>query len=421
MIELYVGGAAQGKLQTVLKKHELTENYIINFDGDCSNNNCQSLHSVLFGSETYETNSINFELNSDISFCEKFFQKFYSTFNINGIFTDNNKENIDKNLFEASQFNIDIKNNKKYIIFNKFNFFIKYLIFDKNYPERKIDISLVEKLIVMFIKKINENNNVIIISDEIGNCVVPMLEEERVYRELNGSVLQKLAEDADIFSRIFCGVEQKIKKQKKKMSFKMALVRHGKTHGNLEGRYIGKTDECLTDKGIIELKQMKDDKFYPACSVVFSSPLIRCSQTAKIVFENKEIFLNSNLEEMDFGRFEGKNYNDLKENSYYQKWIDSNGEIPFPEGEDKESFIKRVGQGFDEILQLCYDLFSNFYINMKDVDFAIVAHGGTIMAIMNILLGEGYYEYRVKNGRGYIVSFTFDGKKIDNVEIEKEI
>ena len=34
------------------------------------------------------------------------------------------------------------------------------------------------------------------------------------------------------------------------------LIRHGKTKGNLEKRYIGVTDEPLTDEGAHELRQI---------------------------------------------------------------------------------------------------------------------------------------------------------------------
>ncbi len=50
---------------------------------------------------------------------------------------------------------------------------------------------------------------------------------------------------------------------------------------------------------------------------------------------------------MDFGQFEGKNYEELKDNPDYQKWIDSNGTLPFPGGEPREQFIRRSMEGFD--------------------------------------------------------------------------
>ena len=48
----------------------------------------------------------------------------------------------------------------------------------------------------------------------------------------------------------------------------VCLIRHGITKGNLEGRYIGTTDEPLYDNKI--------QKAYPDADLVVSSPLKRC-------------------------------------------------------------------------------------------------------------------------------------------------
>ena len=49
--------------------------------------------------------------------------------------------------------------------------------------------------------------------------------------------------------------------------------------------------------------------------------------------------------EIDFGEFEGKNYEELKGNDAYQKWIDSGGALPFPNGESRDDYVKRVRKG----------------------------------------------------------------------------
>lgn len=55
------------------------------------------------------------------------------------------------------------------------------------------------------------NTDWIIISDEIGNGVVPMDTFERKYREETGRLLIKLAEEAEEVERILCGIGQRIK------------------------------------------------------------------------------------------------------------------------------------------------------------------------------------------------------------------
>ena len=65
-------------------------------------------------------------------------------------------------------------------------------------------------------------------------------------------------------------------------SYTIHLIRHAYTKGNLEGRYIGHTDESLCKEGIDQLNTMLKDYDYPKAEVVFSSTLKRCIETAKI-------------------------------------------------------------------------------------------------------------------------------------------
>lgn len=56
-----------------------------------------------------------------------------------------------------------------------------------------------------------EHPDCIIISDEIGNGIVPWEHEEREYRELTGRLLCELANKADRVERIVCGIGERIK------------------------------------------------------------------------------------------------------------------------------------------------------------------------------------------------------------------
>ena len=51
----------------------------------------------------------------------------------------------------------------------------------------------------------------VIISREIGAGIVPMDPFERLYREIHGQVLRKLAERADTVVRVICGIEVRLK------------------------------------------------------------------------------------------------------------------------------------------------------------------------------------------------------------------
>ncbi len=172
------------------------------------------------------------------------------------------------------------------------------------------------------------------------------------------------------------------------------LIRHGETCGNKLKRYIGKrTDEPLTK----EAEEMLKGLGYMCPEAVYASPMLRCTQTAGILFPGKTLNIIDELAECDFGEFENKNYMELDGNQNYQAWIDSGGLLPFPGGESREEFKKRNLKGFQKVVQSC--------IRKEIQSAALVVHGGTIMNIMEEYAEENrsFYDWHVKNGRGYEV------------------
>ena len=60
-------------------------------------------------------------------------------------------------------------------------------------------------------------------------------------------------------------------------TFKLHLIRHGITAGNLQGLYIGSgTDLPLCDEGRAQLADLKERFAYPQVDTVFSSPAAAC-------------------------------------------------------------------------------------------------------------------------------------------------
>lgn len=189
------------------------------------------------------------------------------------------------------------------------------------------------------------------------------------------------------------------------------LLRHGKTKGNLERRYVGRTDEPLDPSGIDLLKD-KQNKF-SGVEKVFSSPMLRCVQTAEICWPGIAIQTVEQMRETDFGIFEYKNYEELKNQIEYQQWISSGGTAPVPNGESGEAFRKRSVQGF------LYCLKEAAEERLGKIAFSV--HGGTIMAVMDLLAGDGkrFYDWQVPNGCGYYV--YWDEKQRDQKTIRLKI
>lgn len=163
------------------------------------------------------------------------------------------------------------------------------------------------------------------------------------------------------------------------------------TEGNKRRAYIGaRTDEQLCAEGIALLKA----RSYPKADILFSSPMKRCIMTAEYIYPGLQPIVCAGLREMDFGAFEGKTYEELKDNPAYMGWLKSGGEDACPGGESKKTFSLRSKNAFRECVELA---------RQRKGDGAAAAftvHGGTIMAIMEEYgtpKGE-YYRWQIKNG-----------------------
>ena len=99
-------------------------------------------------------------------------------------------------------------------------------------------------------------------------------------------------------------------------TYKIHLIRHGLTQGNLDGQYVGHKDIPVCEQGLLSLRQMKNEMTYPDSPVLFCSPLLRCRQTAKELFPDKEPIIINELIEYNFGEFEGHTADELKITRY---------------------------------------------------------------------------------------------------------
>lgn len=98
---------------------------------------------------------------------------------------------------EGELFNLTKKN--EWLIVNRFHKWINKELKENRNPEEELEA---------FLKK---GVRFVIISDEIGNGIVPVDAFERDYREKTGRMLITLASQADEVVRVICGIGQKIK------------------------------------------------------------------------------------------------------------------------------------------------------------------------------------------------------------------
>lgn len=174
---------------------------------------------------------------------------------------------------------------------------------------------------------------------------------------------------------------------------KLYLIRHGKTMANEMHVYCGSTDLPLSENGVSELQQVHYE--VPIGCRFVTSGMLRTEQTLELLFGEVTHDRDPRFAEVDFGVFEMKGYEELKERDDYQAWISGDNEknIP-PEGESGEQMLVRVLEGLEELLE-------------QQEDTVFVTHGGVIAAIMAHLFPEeekNRYQWQPVPGGGYVVT-----------------
>ncbi len=179
------------------------------------------------------------------------------------------------------------------------------------------------------------------------------------------------------------------------------MIKHGLIDGNLQGKYIGMTDEPLSYDGITMLKKMKETYVYPPVNECFISPLSRCSKTMEILYPDMDATVVPELAECDFGEFEGKTNEQLKNNKDYIDWINATTpESAPPHGESNGEFVTRVCSAFNSIVK---------YMMSNGISKAAVCtHGGVIAAILATygLPQLPMSQWSCVNGKGFAIKIT---------------
>ena len=152
---------------------------------------------------------------------------------------------------------------------------------------------------------------------------------------------------------------------------RILLLRHGITEANEKHLYCGSTDLPLSPAGCAALRRQE----MPAPGTRFiTSGMRRCNETLEALFGTVPYEIEPDFREINFGDFEMKSYEMLKDDPAYQAWLTGDNEknVP-PNGESGEHMTRRALAAFA----------------------AIMAH----------LFPEGKnrYEWQSPNGGGYVI------------------
>ena len=182
--------------------------------------------------------------------------------------------------------------------------------------------------------------------------------------------------------------------------YKIHLIKHGATKEVEEKRFLGVTDVSLSEKGKKGIEKMAEKYTYPSAQIVYSSPLKRCTETADILYPDRFLSIIPELKEYNFGLFDGKNPEELKDNKAFLDWIENKMKDTPPFGESNDEFTKR-----------CMVAINSIVADMQKrgvTSAAAITHGGVITRLMCLydIEKSDPREYFCSAGEGFTVMIT---------------
>jgi len=174
----------------------------------------------------------------------------------------------------------------------------------------------------------------------------------------------------------------------------LTLVRHGQTAWNALGRFQGHRDIALSEEGYRQAAAVAKALASDPISAAFSSDLARASETARIVISSHhiELQLDSRLREFDFGSWEGLTWDEI---------VASDPQAAVRLRTSARDYRPTGGESFAQVrLRL-----ASFLDDLQRSSFEytlIVAHAGTLHALVGELLGERFDEVETVFSHGSI-------------------
>ena len=183
-------------------------------------------------------------------------------------------------------------------------------------------------------------------------------------------------------------------------SYHIHFIRHGAIGATHQGRYIGATDVPLSPEGEAELRRMDKTLRYPYAKVVFTSPLKRCTRTARILYPDIEPLVIDHLSECHFGEWENKTADELRGDPDFVKWLAGDPSVKPPRGESNADFTRRICLMFESIV--------DGLIKTGVTDAVIVTHGGVLTTLLAVygLPQAKPFDWVCDNGYGYSLRIT---------------
>lgn len=168
------------------------------------------------------------------------------------------------------------------------------------------------------------------------------------------------------------------------------VVRHGQTDWNVKGLYQGHTDIPLNSTGIMQASNLKENLKGIHFDIVFSSPLSRAYNTAKICLSTKtpSIVIDDSLIERSFGDLEGQSPS---------KFTDCNNDLLL---DYSKNYSTHNVEPIQTVFRRVYHFLDHLLENYTHKNVLLVTHSAIVIAI------ECYFHGIPKDNK--LINLAFD-------------
>ncbi len=168
-----------------------------------------------------------------------------------------------------------------------------------------------------------------------------------------------------------------------KKTVTLYLIRHGLTKQNLARQYQGtKFNYDIHDKSRDLILERRERGDVPEIKTLWVSPLVRAKSTATLYFPGMMQHIDPDLQERDFGCWDGHTHEELLARPDYLEFLDKNcATTEIEGGESWNSFQERLERVLLAIEELAKNAPDQFPL-------ALVFHGGPIFYLTYRLLPE---------------------------------
>ena len=204
-----------------------------------------------------------------------------------------------------------------------------------------------------------------------------------------------------------------------RMVLRLIFIRHGLSSFNAKGLIQGRTDESyLTKEGYDQAKLTGEILNQVNIDEIYSSPLIRASETAKTIekYLNKkvEIQYDKNLLEVDLSTWSGLKTSEIKKRykSEYQIWKSDPENLLIKR--DDETFYQPIKELFFQAKDFIDSIIKK-NINYENKNILIIAHNAILRCLILYLINKppkGFRKIKLDNASISIINLSKNNQSV---------